>query len=108
MKKYPKIANWDQLKEQFGLTDKPGYKNAKDISRDLTFIANNYDFDTAPDGDHKSIKSGLSVHKSGNAHEMSIACIDYQLNNPDSGICIFEYKGVIDGLVTFEFLSTAK
>ncbi len=108
MKKYPKIVNWSVLKEQFGLDTKPGYKNAVDISRDLTFINSNYNFETAPLGDYKSVKSGLTVHKASNDREISIAAIDYQLDNIDSGIAIFEYKGMVSGESHFEYTGTAK
>lgn len=108
MKKYPKIINWNVLKDQFGLITEPGYKSAKDISRDLTFINTNYDFKTASPGDHQVLKYGLSVHKANDEHEMSIVAINYQLDNDDSGIAIFEYKGDVDGESQFEYTGTAK
>jgi len=106
---FPKINNWNEVKEQFGLsTPKDGYKNAQQISKDLTNAVNAFDFEKAPLGETKSVAYGVQVHKAENDAENSIVCVDYQIDNVDSGICIFHYVGLIDGVPTFDYTGTAK
>lgn len=80
-----KVTNWADFKDQFG-TDftSDRYKSSLELLKELT----NKAFDK--DGIVKQI------------------AIDYERNNIDSGICLFEFKEILNGVVMYDFTGTAK
>jgi hypothetical protein len=104
---FPKISNWNDVKEQFGLDSQIDHKNAKELSKDLLEAANAFDFETAEAGTEKRL-AGIHMNKAKDATEMSLVCIEYQKNNNDSGICMFQFIGVESGNPVFEYTGTAK
>ena len=80
-----KVTNWDDFKDQFG-TDftSDRYKSSLEILKELTTKAFNNE------GIVKQI------------------AIEYERNNIDSGICLFEFKEMLNGVVMYDFTGTAK
>jgi hypothetical protein len=108
-KTYPKIQNWKEVTEQFGLlTPKKGYKNAQQISKHLTDAVNKFSFEKMAIDEVKHIESGVIAHKGDDKESQSVITIEYQVDNIDSGICLFQYNGIIDGVKNFTYTGTAK
>lgn len=107
----PKISNWKELTEQFGVHTPLGknYKTAVELSKEL-FIANSFlDLNDEREQPQPTKIKGVITHVEKDG-EKTNACImiDYEKDNFDSGICIFRLVKVEGEMRIYEYEGTAK
>ncbi len=105
----PKISNWKDLVEQFGLRTPLGknYKTAVEISRDLTFANERIDLNDKREQPRPQ-KDGIMTFVSQREDEMTCVTIAYERDNFDSGVCNFEFVGMEGERRVYDYLGTAK
>ena len=106
----PKISNWKEVKEQFGVNVPigKGYKTALEIYQDLVFANKVFDLNDT-ETPLKNIKKGVMTYV-GNEIDNTFSCItvDCEKENFDSAICTFEYVGMEGDKRVYDYLGTAK
>ena len=106
----PKVSNWKDLTEQFGIA-KPigrGYKTAVEIYKDLVFGNQRFDLEDKTE-QPKNQKKGVLTYL-GNDIDNTFSCIhiDCEKDNFDSATCTFQYIGMEGEKRVYEYLGTAK
>ena len=106
----PKISNWKELKEQFGL-NKPigkGYKTAIEIFNDLIVANKQFDLNSK-EPQPQIVKSGIMTFVgSESENTFNSITIDCEKEAFDSAICIFRLVGVDGAHRVYEFTGTVK
>lgn len=107
----PKIKNWKEVKEQFGLTVPigKGYKTAIEISRDLIYANQLLDLQDKREQPRPTQRKGVFTY-AGNDEQGTKTCImiDCEKDNFDSAFCTFDFVGMEGEQRIYEYLGTAK
>lgn len=104
----PKISNWLELVEQFGIHTPIGtnYKTAYEIYKDVVIGNQHLDFNVSM-SEPIPVKPGVMVY-AGKSDEYSVIMVECEKDNYDSANCIFNYVGMEGSQRVYEYAGTAK